>query len=127
MKKSKIETGVFSILMGDDNICRTIVKEKAEINLNDAKAATEAVIRLSDGEIGPILVDLKKIKSISKDAREHFTMKGRKAYVNAIGLVVKSPVSMLIGNFFQGINKSSVPTKLFTSEKKAILWLAKFV
>jgi len=133
MKKSsavidnKIETKLFTIYVGEDHICRSVVKNKAEVDLKEARLATEAVIRLFKGEKGPILVDIREIKSISKEAREHFTMKNREPNVNSIALLVKSPLSMLIANFFLGINKAVVPTKLFTNEKKALEWLGKFI
>lgn len=127
MNKNKIETTVFTIFIGEDQICRSIVKNKADVKIVDALIATEAVEKLFSGEKGPILVDIRKIKSITKEAREHFTMKNREPNVNAIGLLVKSPLSMLVANFFLGINKSAVPTKLFTDEKKALEWLGKFV
>lgn len=127
VKNEKIETSVFTIFVGDDHICRAIVKNKADVKIDEAQIASETVRILLKGEKGPILVDMRKIKSITKEAREHFTMKHREGYVNAIGLLVKSPLSMLIANFFLGINKTDVPTKLFTNEKKALEWLGKFL
>lgn len=127
VKRERIVAGVFTIYLGDDHICRNTVKKNAEIGLKEAVAATEAVVEIFNGEIAPILVDIRQIRSISREAREHFTMKNRKPNVSAIGLLVKSPLSSLIGNFFLGINKSSVPTRIFTSEKKATEWLRKFL
>ena len=74
----------------------------------------------------PILVNLKEIKSISKEARDHFSMQNRTPGITAIGLLIKSPASRIIGNFFLGLNKSTVPVRLFTNEEKAVLWLKQF-
>jgi len=73
------------------------------------------------------LVDLRDINSITKEARDHFSMRDRKPAVSAIAMLVKSPVSSIIGNFFLGLNKPSVPTHLFTSEVKAVNWLEQFI
>ncbi len=47
--------------------------------------------------------------------------------ITAIAMLINSPGSRIIGNFFLGINKPSVPTKLFNEKNKAIEWLKQFV
>lgn len=122
-----IELRAFKTWMGDDGICYTVVKPNAIIELEDALANTEAVKKVSMDAIYPILVNLKQIHSISKPARDHFSMQNRTAGVTAIGMLIKSPGSRIIGNFFLGLNKPTVPTKLFTDKDKAIAWLKQFV
>ena len=95
----------------------------SEIQLQDAKDNTAAVIKISDGIIYPILVDLREIKSISKEARDHFSMRGRSPNVTAVAMLVRSPVSRIIGNFFIGFSKPVVPTRMFNEEKDAIRWV----
>jgi hypothetical protein len=41
----------------------------------------------------------------------------------AFAILIDSSVSRVVGNFFLGINKPAVPTKLFTNEKEAVKWL----
>lgn len=48
-------------------------------------------------------------------------------YAKAVALLVKTPVSSIIGNFFLGLNKPSFPTKLFTEKEEAIFWLKEHV
>ena len=120
---NKIELRVFTTWIDENDICITLVKPNAVIELEDAVQNSDSVKKLSDGKIYPMLVNLKEIKSISKEARDHFSMQGRTPGVTAIGMLIKSPVSSIIGNFFLGLNKSAVPTKLFTNEGKAIAWL----
>ena len=45
----------------------------------------------------------------------------------AIALLVGSPLSRVIGNFFVGLNRSTFPLRLFTSEEEAIAWLRTFL
>jgi hypothetical protein len=113
--------------MGEDGILRTTVKPFSEITIAHARENTEFVLKLKDKETVPILVDLRNIKSISKEARAHFSMKGRKGAVNAMALIIKSPVSKVIGNFFILLDKPLVPTRLFTNESEALTWLKVFV
>ena len=122
----KNELRAFTTWLGDNDVCYTVVKQNAVVELPDAIENSDSVAKLSEGKIYPMLVNLKEIKSISKEARDHFSMQNRAPGVSAIGLLIKSPASTLIGNFFLGLNKSIVPVKLFTSEEKAVLWLKQF-
>ncbi|MCC6691489.1 MAG: STAS/SEC14 domain-containing protein [Bacteroidia bacterium] len=122
-----IRTRVFTTWIDNAGICRTKVKQGAIIELADAEENSAAVQKVSAGKIYPMLVDLTHINFIHKSARDHFAMRNRKPGVKVIAMLIGSPVSKVIGNFFLGINKPTVPTQLFTSEKKAVAWLSKFV
>lgn len=125
--KSKIEsTRCFDTFIIEGNICVTIVKKDSEINLDDALENTKAVLKVSDGTKYPMLVDTREIRSISKEARDHFSMRNRNGNVNSIAILIGSPISVVVGNFFMGLNKPAVPTKLFTTPEKAFKWLEKF-
>jgi len=123
---NKAELRAFTTWINDNNICYTVVKPNAVIELKDALENSAAVKNISKDTIYPMLVNLKEIKSISKEARDHFSMQNRTPGITAIGLLIKSPASRIIGNFFLGLNKSTVPVRLFTNEEKAVLWLKQF-
>jgi hypothetical protein len=114
---------VFHTILDERGFVYTRVAPGSEIQLQDAKENTAKVIEVSKGANYPILVNLKEIKSISKEARDHFSMRGRKPNVTAIAMLVASPLSRIIGNFFLGLNRPTVPTKMFTSEEDAIHWM----
>lgn len=95
----------------------------AEINLDHAKENTIKVRELSGDQVYPILVDIRKIRSISKEARDHFAMRGRKPGVIAIAMLVSSPLSRIIGNFFLGLNHPVVPTRMFNDRVQAEQWI----
>jgi hypothetical protein len=46
---------------------------------------------------------------------------------SAAALLIGSPLTRAIGNFFMGLNKPLIPTRLFTSETEALAWLKGFV
>lgn len=108
--------------MGDDGIARTVVKQQAEIVIEDAMANSVAVNNLNGTEKFVLLVDTRQIKSITKEARDYFSLNGRESRVVAFGILIDSPLSAIIGNFFMGLNKPRVPVKLFTNELAAINW-----
>lgn len=111
--------------MGEDGIGRTRTKPQAEINLEDAEENTRAVQQLYEGTKFPLLVDARSVKYISKEARDHFSIRNRETVLSGFALLIDSPLSRIIGNFFMGLNKPSVPMKLFTDEKAALQWLKK--
>ncbi|MBI2272100.1 MAG: STAS/SEC14 domain-containing protein [Bacteroidetes bacterium] len=125
--KGAIYTEIFTTWLDESGICRTVVKKNGVIGLTDAQENTIVVGKVSGDKLRPLLVDLRKIKSIDKPARDHFAMHGRQPGVCAIGMLIRTPLSKVIGNFFLGINKPVVPTQLFNSEAAALEWLKKFI
>jgi len=123
----KTELKKFLTWIESDGVARTLVKPDAEIFLQDAKENTAAVETFYHGKKFPLLVDIRKIKSISDDARAHFTLKGRESVVNAYAMVLSSSLSRMIGNFFLTFEKPAVPVKLFNHEDKALAWLKQFI
>jgi len=113
--------------MGEDGICRTKVKEDAEISLDDAMENTVVVTSFFKDKKFPIMIDARGIKSMSREARSHFSAHGRDSKTNAFDIIIKSPISRVVGNFFLGISKPSVPTKLFENEEDAKHWLQTFI
>lgn len=113
--------------MGNDGICRTKTKPKAEITEKEAIENSIAVNSLYRDKNFPLLVDARDIKYIERKAREHFSIGGRGTHVSSFALMVKSPLSRMIGNFFMGLNKPSVPAKLFDKEAEAVEWLKQFL
>ena len=124
---SYIEISHFYTWMGEDGICRTKVKQGAKVTIVEALENSKAVLSLAGDSKFPLVVDSRGIHSITKQARDHFSMNNRPSKVNAIALIIGSPVSVVIGNFFMGLSKSRVPVKLFTSPEEAINWANFFV
>jgi hypothetical protein len=65
---------------------------------------------------------MRGIKSTTKEARRYLATIGA-TLVMAGALITGSPLNRALGNIFLTIDKPSVPTKLFTSETKALEWL----
>ncbi len=122
-----IKTTAYITWMGKDGIARTVVKSNMEVGLKEAKENTEAVNAIYKGKQFPLLIDSRNIKSISKEARDHFSLRNRESVVNAFAIIIYSPLSRIIGNFFMGLNKPRVPARLFTNEEEALAWLKKYV
>lgn len=123
--KAYHELSCYYTWMGDDEIARTKVKNGAEISISDAKANSEVVNSFERPSQFPIIVDTTDIKSISKEARDHFSMRNRESRVIGIAIIRQSTLSNMVANFFIGLNKPAVPVRLFKEEKEAIKWCNK--
>lgn len=122
-----IETSAYLTWMGKDGIARTTVKSNADVTIKEAKENSIAVNSLSTGQSFPLLIDARGIRSMSKEARDLFSLNNRSSFVNSFAILIESPLSRIIGNFFMGLNKPRVPVKLFNSEQEALLWLKKYL
>ncbi len=122
-----IEITMFWTWMGKDGICRTKTKPLADIGLKEAQENTEAVSSFYTGKKYPLLIDARTIRSMEREARKHLSTNGRETRINSFAVMVKSPLSRVIGNFFMGLNKPEIPARLFDKEEEAIHWLKKYV
>ncbi|MCE3294433.1 MAG: hypothetical protein K0R65_147 [Crocinitomicaceae bacterium] len=119
-----LEITCYHTWKGEDGIVRTKVKPGSEVGVIEARENSAAVNGLSvNGEKFPLLIDARGIKSISREARNQFSVRGRETNTTSFAIIIDSPLSRVIGNFFMGINKPAVPTRLFENEEEAITWL----
>lgn len=99
----------------------------AEVELRDAVENVAATGELACGTSRPALIDLRGVRSQSAEARAHLAGPEADAVTCAVALVVASPLSRMIGNFYLGFNRPRVPTRLFTDAREAEQWLRSFL
>jgi hypothetical protein len=75
----------------------------------------------------PVLVDAREVKSLNRDVRQYHSRPEAMRNVSALAMLVSSPLSSLIANFFITMTKVNVPTRIFTDETEARDWLKGFV
>jgi hypothetical protein len=126
MKNKVINTKSASIWLDQNGIINVSIFPGAEVNIHHAKEYTEIAKQFGDNKY-PILVDISKIKSTTREAREHFKGGTGSKNIKSVALIVGSPVSRVIGNFLIGINKPEYPIKLFSKIDEAIDWLEQFL
>jgi hypothetical protein len=110
-------------------ILRADIARGAVITVAGARECLQAVRSLSaDGKRYPHLVDITKAHSIERDARVILGGPEAQGMITALALLSKTPIGNIMANFFLRLNvsNSSVPTRLFTSEREAIAWLKGF-
>lgn len=108
---------------GDDGILRGEALPDSDETLDDAKeqfAAQRA--QWFRGTPLPFLMDIRGCRSISREARAHFAGPEAAQMFAAVAILIGSPLTRAIGNFFLGLNKPIMTTRLFTSKDEAIEW-----
>jgi hypothetical protein len=115
----------FRIWLRPDGIVQVVMIPRAAMGLEDAIAATEAMAQLTGGPRGPLLVDVGDAGQIDRPARNEFV--GRADLVSAVAMIVRTPLSRMMGNFFLSVSKPAYPTRLFDDEASAVAWLQGFV
>jgi len=116
-----IELRCYHTWMGKDGIVRTKVKPGSEVLLEDAIENSNCVNGLTQDKF-TLIVDARGVKSITKEAREHFSVKGRSSRCLSIAIIVDSHLSRMIANFYIGLTKPVLPVKLFNTEANAVNW-----
>ena len=125
--REEIVTRTGRTWLGEDGIMRAVHLPNSVETLADAKENMAATVKLSAGKRYPILVDLRPIKSIDRDAREYYARGDQTEVVTAVALLIGSPISRVIGNFILALNTPRIPAKIFTSEAEALDWLRGFL
>lgn len=100
--------------------------DQLDLTLEIAKSIVEARIYYSKGKSYPLLVDVRGLRSTTRDARLYMATIGT-TLTEAAALITGSSLNRYIVNVFITIDKPSVPAKMFTNEARAKEWLQGFI
>lgn len=118
-----LETIKSRLWLGEDGIVRIIWIPDAEVTLADAQETMAAYLRVGKGKRRPLLVDTKTMKSFAREARKLYAGEGAAKVACAVAIMVGSPVSRVLGNFYLGLSNPRLPSRLFSLEDEALEWL----
>jgi hypothetical protein len=93
------------------------------MTLEDGKESTRISAEMVNHTPRPLLCDLTNVVKMTQDCRRHFAGPEHAKTFSKAALIVTSPISRIIGNFFLGLNKPLKPTRLFTNKGDALVWL----
>jgi hypothetical protein len=127
MEGEQIVTKLNTVWLGEDGIARVIHVPGAEVTLEDAQETMAAYLKLNQGKRRPLFVDTKSMKSIDREARKYFAGEEAAKVACAVALIIDSPVSRVLGNFYLGVSHPQLPTRLFSSEAEALEWLKGYI
>ncbi|MEK7704047.1 MAG: STAS/SEC14 domain-containing protein [Myxococcota bacterium] len=114
---------VARVWLGEDGIARVIHVPHAEVTLEDAKETMAAYIGLCEGKRRPLLVDTKTMKALAREARLYYAGDEAARVATAVAIIVGTPVSRVLGNFYLGLSNPRLPSRLFSSDEEALNWL----
>jgi hypothetical protein len=115
----------FRMWLRPDGIVAMVFAPRIATDLADALAAVDAMTELTRGRRSPLLVYLHGAGPQDRPARAEFAR--RDDVVSAVALIVDTPLTRMIGNFYLTVSKPIAPTRLFDNEASALAWLQEFV
>ena len=124
---ASVRTRAGEVWLRRDGILHLVGFPEMDHDAGVAREVIEAQVRAAGGTKRPILVDLRRIRSMTHEARLRYAGPENAAVLLAAALLVESPASRVIGRFFLGVVKPLFPTALFESEAPALEWLRTFL
>jgi hypothetical protein len=125
MKQTLIENEDLAIELEDGIIIGIFKPEHIDIEI--AKKLVKYRIQATAGKHFPTIVNIKSVKSSTKEARDFFASEKGCEGIIATALIIDSPLGSMIGNFYINISRPLRPVRLFTDEAKAKKWLNQFI
>jgi hypothetical protein len=104
---------------------RATMRDGIDFELDDAVEAVAATWDVAGRTRRPVLVDLRGIHAQSRAARDYFNGPEASAKFQRVALLVESPLSRVIANFFLRVRSPLIETRLFTDEPLAREWLSR--
>lgn len=99
------------------------MRDGADFDLEDAKEAVDVTWRVAGEQRRAVLVDSRGVRSQTRSAREYFKGEESARRFTKVALLVDSPLSRVLANFFLSLGDHRLQTKLFTDEAAARAWL----
>jgi hypothetical protein len=126
MVQNEIRTRTMVTRIDTDGIMRIAHLPGVEETLADAEENIRAGTAAWGVGPWPILVDIRRMKPLSRDVRRYYTSPEATRRVKAVAMLVHSPLSRVLANFFITMIKPNVSTRIFTDETEALAWLKGF-
>jgi hypothetical protein len=115
------ENRKFKMWLREDGIVQLVWAPKMDIGHSEAIAAIDSMVELTHGSKAPLLVDARGTGSQDRRARVEFVRRGE--LVSAVALIVDTPLSRMMANFYLNVSRPVVRTRLFEDERAAVTWL----
>ncbi len=110
----------------DNGLVYEIFKPGCILTISAAREIVQDRLKVSDGKISPIFIDLRNMVSTENAARSYLASAEAHEYLSAGGLLINNEIQRLLMNLWLKIDKPYVPVKGFTNENKALEWLEQF-
>ncbi len=123
-----VETNITKASLESDGILYVrYTDSSSQETLEEAKLILAEMKKHTAGKTYPAIIDLSTIRSVAADARAYHAGPETAEVISAAALIIKNPISKVIGNFFLSLNKPIYPVQLFISEEDAKVWLKSYI
>lgn len=99
------------------------IKPNEEFTLDDYKEAIEGIAQIGDGKIFKQLIHVGLHTLPTNEARQYLTSPERSSFKLADAIVVQSLAQNIIARFIMKFQSPKVPTRVFSNDRDALLWL----
>ncbi len=113
--------------LDSSGIIIAVANEQELHTLKDAEENTRINIQLAQGIRRPFLINMTKLKSMSREARAFYAGPEPAKALLAVAILTTSNIGNLVANFFLRLTRPSVPTRLFTDADEAMEWLSQYL
>ncbi|WP_276368957.1 hypothetical protein [Chryseolinea sp. H1M3-3] len=103
-----------------------VYKPNTSLDLHAAKQIVADRIKFQKQVDYPVYCDIREMKKADKEARDFLAKEGS-SYTKGVAIIVDSPMTKIIGNFYLGLNKPTTPTKMFTDKREALEYLNQLI
>jgi hypothetical protein len=110
----------------EESILIGTYKKGLRITLPIAKSIVESRLKFTNNEEMPALVYNQGVVSMDKLARDFLSSIDGVKGLKAGAIILDSPFTSLLSNFFIKVNKPKIPARTFTSKAAALKWLEQF-
>lgn len=110
-----------------EHILIATYKKGLRIDVEMAKEIVDQRLALIGDTAYPTMVFNLGVISINKAARDYLSSGRGILGVKAGALILDSPLSLVLGNFFLSVSRPRIPTRIFRDPASAMKWLQKFV
>lgn len=118
-----MNTRTAKISLLKENFVLMIMRENAELELEDMIENHKAENLICNGKPHVILIDTRLNSMSSDEARKYSSGDEPTKYRHAVAILFQGLAGRITANSLMNNYNPKVPTKLFTEEKKAIQWL----
>ena len=118
-----IKTPTLALIMRDDGILHGVAQPGPPQTLDDARENIECARKLSKGRRVPLLLDIRKTGTLSREARTFYAGEEGAQTVRGLAMVADSAFTRVVGNLFIRLAKANFPVRLFASTDAATVWL----
>ena len=121
--RAVFETAVATVYAEDDGTVVLRFREGCRMTAENTPEVVSAHVAAAAGAKRPTLSDVRGIRAASREARELAAGVEAASVTRCMAILVENPVSRVLGNLFIRVRRPGYPTRMFSDEGSARLWL----